>query len=43
VPGADDNCAATSSLLIAAEMLKNLQLDTDVWLLHLTGEVWSVI
>jgi hypothetical protein len=37
-PGADDNATATAALLIAAELLKPLPLNHDVWLLHLTGE-----
>ncbi|MFL5339473.1 MAG: M28 family peptidase [Gemmataceae bacterium] len=41
-PGADDNCSATATLLLAApiflEMSKRGELACDVWLLHLTGE-----
>jgi len=41
-PGADDNAAATSTLLKAALVLKNLNLETDVWFLHLTGEEYPL-
>ncbi len=37
-PGADDNGAATATLLRAAEILKGLRPRNDVWLVHLTGE-----
>ena len=40
--GADDNCSATTALLLAAEHLLPLaaagELERDVWLVHLTGE-----
>ncbi|TBR24538.1 M28 family peptidase [bacterium] len=38
VPGADDNALATALLLQAAEALKGVRLQNDVWLVHLTGE-----
>jgi hypothetical protein len=38
VPGADDNASATSALLRAAEVMKDLNLGKDVLLVHLTGE-----
>jgi hypothetical protein len=41
-PGANDNCSATATLLLAApiflEMSRTNRLDCDIWLLHLTGE-----
>jgi hypothetical protein len=41
-PGADDNCSATATLLLAAPVLLGLsrqgRLGCDVWLVHLTGE-----
>ncbi len=40
--GADDNCSATATLMLAApiflEMSKRGELDCDIWLVHLTGE-----
>lgn len=36
--GADDNHSATAALMMAAEVLKELTLERDVWLVHLTGE-----
>jgi hypothetical protein len=40
--GADDNCSATATLLLAApiflEMSRKGRLGCDVWLIHLTGE-----
>ena len=38
VMGASDNVTATATLLRAAEILRNYTPDTDVLLLHLTGE-----
>lgn len=41
-PGADDNCSATATLLLAAPIFLDMsragQLECDIWLLHLTGE-----
>jgi hypothetical protein len=41
-PGADDNCSATATLLLAAPVFLKLskqgRLARDIWLLHLTGE-----
>lgn len=37
-PGANDNTAATASLLRAAAILRGSRLNHDVWLTHLTGE-----
>jgi hypothetical protein len=41
-PGADDNCSATATLLLAAPVFLALskagKLGCDVWLVHLTGE-----
>jgi hypothetical protein len=41
-PGADDNCSATATLLLAAPIFLRLsqagKLGCDVWLIHLTGE-----
>jgi hypothetical protein len=37
-PGADDNATATAVLLRAAEVLKTVSHDHDIWLVHLTGE-----
>ena len=40
--GADDNCSATATLMLAApiflEMSKRGELECDIWLVHLTGE-----
>ncbi len=40
--GADDNCSATATLMLAApiflEMSKRGELACDIWLVHLTGE-----
>lgn len=40
--GADDNCSASATLLLAAPIMLKLaregRLERDVWLLHLTGE-----
>ena len=40
--GADDNCSATATLMLAApillEMSKRGDLECDIWLVHLTGE-----
>jgi hypothetical protein len=36
--GADDNYSATSTLMLAAQYLKDLPLKKDIWLVHLTGE-----
>lgn len=38
VPGADDNCSATVTLLRAAELLRGRPLGHELWLVHLTGE-----
>ena len=38
VAGADDNATATAALLRAAEALRGMPLEHDVWLVHLTGE-----
>lgn len=37
-PGADDNASATAALLRAAEVLRPLPREHDIWLVHLTGE-----
>ncbi len=37
-PGADDNAAAVAALLRAAEVLRPLPRQHDIWLVHLTGE-----
>jgi hypothetical protein len=37
-PGADDNVSAVAALLRAAETLRDLPHDRDIWLVHLTGE-----
>jgi Zn-dependent M28 family amino/carboxypeptidase len=36
--GADDNHSATAALMLAAPILKKLDLACDIWLVHLTGE-----
>ena len=36
--GADDNHSATAALMLAAPIFKQLDLQTDIWLVHLTGE-----
>lgn len=38
VPGADDNVTATAALLRAADVLRNVQPQRSIWLVHLTGE-----
>ena len=38
VPGADDNATATAALLRAAEVLRTVQPQRTIWLVHLTGE-----
>lgn len=37
-PGANDNASATAALLRAAEVLRPLPREHDIWLVHLTGE-----
>ena len=37
-PGADDNAVAVAALLQAAEVLRSLPREHDIWLVHLTGE-----
>jgi hypothetical protein len=41
-PGADDNCSATTTLMLAAPVFLELsragKLGCDIWLVHLTGE-----
>ena len=37
-PGADDNLSATAVLLRAAEALRGRKFQSDIWLVHLTGE-----
>lgn len=37
-PGADDNVSAVAALLRAAETLRDLPHENDIWLVHLTGE-----
>ena len=41
--GADDNSTATSLLLQAAGILKNLKPKRDIWLVHLTGEEFPAV
>ncbi len=36
--GADDNYSATSTLMLAAKLLKDLPTKRDIWIVHLTGE-----
>ena len=36
--GADDNHSATAALMLAAPIFRQLDLDCDIWLVHLTGE-----
>ena len=38
VPGADDNGTATAALLRAADVLRSVQPQRRIWLVHLTGE-----
>ena len=38
VPGADDNVTATAALLRAAAVLRDVQPERPIWLVHLTGE-----
>ena len=36
--GADDNHSATAALMLAAPIFRELDLECDIWLVHLTGE-----
>jgi hypothetical protein len=38
VAGADDNCSASAALLRAGEVLKDVQHERPIWLVHFTGE-----
>jgi hypothetical protein len=36
-PGADDNASATAALLGAAPVLRDMKLNREIWIVHLTG------